>query len=153
MGFSSDNVKKVIWKNFLKMIKIKGEQMGNLDLNQEDNKVLEKKLADILLTLGISANLQGYHFLKESIRLVIENPNYIGAITKVMYPTVASRFKTTACRVERAIRHAIDVSYNKGKMIKINGIFGLKIFDDKEKPTNSEFVALLADKLSMELSL
>ena len=105
---------------------------------------------EILLQIGIPANLQGYQFLKESIKLVIDNPVYINAITKRMYPTVASTFNTTACRVERAIRHALEVAYNKGKMKNINKIFGLKILADNERPTNSEFVALIADRLSLD---
>ena len=114
------------------------------------NRTLDKKLVDILLSVGISANLQGYNFLKESIKLAIINPKCISAITKYLYPTIADRFNTTSCRVERAIRHALEVSYNKGKIVVLNEIFGLKIFDKNEKPTNSEFVALIADRLSME---
>lgn len=115
-----------------------------------ENKYLDKKLVDILLSVGISANLQGYLFLKESIKLAIDNPTYVGAITKIMYPTIAIKFKTTACRVERSIRHALEVAYNKGKIMNLNEIFGLKIIDINEKPTNSEFVALVADRLALE---
>lgn len=122
----------------------------NVNITKEYN--LDKKLVDILLSVGISANLQGYQFLKESIKLAIDNPRYISSITKIMYPTIASKYKTTACRVERAIRHALEVSFNKGKIININEIFGLKIFDKYEKPTNSEFVALVADRLSLEIN-
>lgn len=129
----------------------------NDDMNIEsrigyrDTTKLDKKLVDILLSVGISANLQGYHYLKESIKLVMENPYYIGSITKVMYPTVANRFDTTATRVERAIRHALEVAYSKGKITNLNRIFGLNIFDKNEKPTNSEFVALVADRLSYDI--
>lgn len=124
----------------------------DIKLEVKDNKKLDKKLVDILLSVGISANLQGYSFLKESIKLAIENPTYVGSITKIMYPTIAIKFKTTACRVERSIRHALDVSFNKGKITNLNEIFGLKIFNENEKPTNSEFVALIADRLTLELS-
>ena len=112
---------------------------------------VERKLIDILLTVGIPAHLQGYQFLKESIKLVMENPRYISSITKIMYPTVATKFKTTACRVERAIRHALEVSYNKGKITNLNEMFGLKLFEENEKPTNSEFVALVADRLALDM--
>ena len=118
----------------------------------ETTKEMDRKLVDILLGCGIPANLQGYLFLKETIKLAIENPTYIGAITKIMYPTIASKFKTTACRVERCIRHALDVSFSKGKIMNLNEIFGLKIFDEKDKPTNSEFVALVADRLALEFA-
>ena len=113
---------------------------------------LDKKLIDILISVGISANLQGYYFLKDSIKLAIENPRYVSSITKIMYPTIAIKYKTTACRVERAIRHALEVSFNKGKIINLNEIFGLNIFNEFEKPTNSEFVALIADRLSLEFN-
>lgn len=112
------------------------------------NTDIDKKLVDILLTVGITANLQGYSYLKASIKLAIVNPECLNSITKVLYPTVAMEYNTTPCRVERAIRHALEVSYNKGKMINLNEIFGLKILDITEKPTNSEFVALIADRLS-----
>ena len=116
----------------------------------EKNIALDQKLVDILLTVGISAHLQGYYFLKESIKLAIENPTYINAVTKIMYPKVADRFKTTACRVERAIRHAIEVAWNRGKIENINNVFGLKIYSSNEKPTNGEFIALVADKMLIE---
>ncbi len=115
------------------------------------NNDIDRRVINILLTIGISANLQGYYFLKESIKLAIHNPLYIGSITKIMYPKVALRFQTTACRVERAIRHAIEVSYNKGKIVNLNDIFGLTIFDKCEKPTNAEFVALIADRLALDM--
>ncbi len=122
------------------------------NISKEEEKNLDRKVIDILLSLGISPNLQGYTFLKESIKLAIYNPSYIGAITKIMYPTIAIKFKTTACRVERSIRHALEVSYMKGKIYNINEIFGLKILEENEKPTNSEFVALIADRLALELN-
>lgn len=124
----------------------------NDEIESIDTKGLERKLVDILLSVGISANLQGYSFLKETIKLAIENPSYIGAITKIMYPVIASKFKTTACRVERSIRHALDVSFSKGKIIHLNDIFGLNIIEKNERPTNSEFVALIADRLALEFA-
>ena len=111
---------------------------------------VDERLVDILLSVGISANLQGYNYLKESIKLAMKEPTIINAITKTMYPTVAGKFHTTSCRVERAIRHALEVSYNKGKIVVLNDIFGLNIFDKNDKPTNSEFVALIADRLKLE---
>ena len=112
---------------------------------------IEEKLVDIFLTIGISAHLQGYQYLKESIKLVIESPEYINSVTKQLYPRVASIFSTTSCRVERGIRHALDVAFAKGKIVQLNKVFGLEIFSKSEKPTNSEFIAILADKLSLEL--
>lgn len=140
-----------------KIKKVRKRNMEEFNLKSENyikesDKNLDKKVVNILLSLGISPNLQGYAFLKESIKLAIYNPSYIGAITKIMYPTIASKFKTTACRVERSIRHALDVSYMKGKIYNINEIFGLRILEENEKPTNFEFVALVADRLALELN-
>lgn len=114
------------------------------------DRMIDRKIMDIFLSIGISAHLQGYHYLRESIKLVMEHPDYISSITKLMYPSIANKFDTTPCRVERAIRHALDVSFNKGKMIRLNDVLGLRILGKDEKPTNSEFVALIADKLSIE---
>ena len=122
------------------------------NISKEEEKNLDRKVVDILLSLGISPNLQGYTFLKESIKLAIYNPSYIGAITKIMYPTIAIKFKTTACTVERSIRHELETTYMKGKIYNINEIFGLKILEENEKPTNSEFVALIADRLALEIN-
>ncbi len=111
---------------------------------------LDKRLADILWTMGISANLHGHFFLKEAVKLSMSNPKYIASVTRVMYPEVALKFQTTACRVERAIRHSIDASHRKGKLIHLNDLLGLEIFDALNKPSNAELIALLADKLALE---
>ena len=120
-------------------------------LTEDQENVLDEKLVNILLSVGISANLQGYTFLKESIKMVVEDPMTINRVTKVMYPNIAKKFDTTPCRVERAIRHALEVSYNRGKIYNLNQLFGLDIFDKYDKPTNSEFVAVVADRLCIDL--
>ena len=121
------------------------------NLNNEKTIILERRLVDILLGVGISANLSGYSYLKESIKLAMTEPRAINSITKILYPRVADKFNTTSCRVERAIRHALEVAFNKGRMIVLNDIFGLNIFNEHEIPTNSEFVALVADRLAIEI--
>ncbi|MBQ9791042.1 MAG: sporulation initiation factor Spo0A C-terminal domain-containing protein [Clostridia bacterium] len=120
-------------------------------LTEEKENLLDEKLVNILLSVGISANLQGYTFLKESIKMVVEDPMTINKVTKVMYPSIAKKFDTTPCRVERAIRHALEVSYNRGKIYNLNQLFGFNIFDKYDKPTNSEFVAMVADRLCIDL--
>lgn len=110
----------------------------------------DSKIMEVLLSIGISANLHGYHFLKDSIKMVIDDPDYLNHITKKMYPAIAHKFNTTTSSVERAIRHALDVSFNKGKMIYLNHLFGVNVFGINDRPTNAEFVALMADRLSME---
>ena len=114
------------------------------------SKSLDEQLSSIFLTIGIPAHIMGYQFLKEAIKCVINQPDLINSITKGLYPKVAEQFDTTASKVERAIRHAIEVSWSRGKIPTINQILGYPIFTGKEKPTNGEFVALLADRLSLQ---
>lgn len=111
---------------------------------------LDDRLSNIFITIGIPAHIKGYQFLKEAIRLAIGNSQYVNNITKKLYPTVAQRFTTSSSKVERAIRHAIEVAWNRGKIDNLNAIFGIKIYSANDKPTNGEFIALLADKLYME---
>lgn len=125
------------------------ERIKNIEFRNKE-KIIDKKIMDIFLSVGISAHLQGYHYLKECVKIVINDPQSINSITKKIYPAVAEKFETTSCRVERGIRHALDVSYSKGKIVHLNKLFGIEVLSDNEKPTNSEFVALLADKLSLE---
>ena len=124
---------------------------NDLVLKDNGNIYVDKRIMEIFLSIGISAHLQGYHYLKEAIKLVMEEPECINSVTKVMYPKIAEKCDTTACRVERGIRHALETSFAKGKMIKLNGILGLEVLSEGEKPTNSEFVALLADIINLEL--
>lgn len=113
---------------------------------------LEERISSIFLTIGIPAHIKGYHFLREAIKMVVENSELINCITKELYPGIAKKFNTTPSKVERAIRHAIDVAWSRGKVENINKLFGYVVYGKNEKPTNGEFIALVADKLSMELS-
>lgn len=113
------------------------------------NKV-EEKITNIFITVGIPAHIKGYQFLREAIKLAIANPEIINSITKKLYPTIAEKFSTSASKVERAIRHAIEVAWNRGKIENINNVFGLKVYSSNEKPTNGEFIALVADKMLIE---
>ena len=113
-------------------------------------KIIEEKITNIFITVGIPAHIKGYQFLREAIKLAISNPDIINSITKNLYPTIAERFETSASKVERAIRHAIEVAWNRGKIENINLIFGLKVYNSNEKPTNGEFIALVADKMLIE---
>lgn len=111
---------------------------------------VEEKITNIFITVGIPAHIKGYHFLREAIKMAIETPDIVNAITKKLYPSIAERFDTSASKVERAIRHAIEVAWNRGKIENINNIFGVKVYTNNEKPTNGEFIALLADKMLIE---
>ena len=88
--------------------------------------------------------------MREAIKLAMENPDIINSITKKLYPSIAERFDTSASKVERAIRHAIEVAWNRGKIENINTVFGLPVYDSNDKPTNGEFIALVADKMLVE---
>ncbi len=111
---------------------------------------LEAKITEILREIGVPAHIKGYQYLRTSIIEVVNNIELLGAITKELYPGIAIRYSTTASRVERAIRHAIEVACNRGKLETINSIFGYTIHNNKGKPTNSEFIAMIADKLRLE---
>lgn len=114
------------------------------------NKSLDEKISNIFISVGIPAHIKGYQFLREAIKMAIDDPDIINSITKQLYPSIAGRFSTSASKVERAIRHAIEVAWNRGKIENINSIFGIKIYNSNEKPTNSEFIALVADKMLIE---
>ncbi len=114
------------------------------------NHNLEEKISNIFITVGIPAHIKGYQFLREAIKMAIDEPEIVNSITKKLYPSIAERFDTSASKVERAIRHAIEVAWNRGKIENINDVFGLKVYDSNEKPTNGEFIALVADKMIIE---
>ena len=111
---------------------------------------LDEKISEIFISIGIPPHIKGYGYLREGIKLTIECPYIINSVTKELYPTVAKHFSTTASKVERAIRHAIEVAWNRGRIDAITAIFGSRIYLGSEKPTNSEFIALVVDKLILE---
>ncbi|MBQ8762421.1 MAG: sporulation transcription factor Spo0A [Clostridia bacterium] len=111
---------------------------------------MDERLGNIFITVGIPAHIKGYQFLREAIKMAIDSPEIINSITKKLYPSIAERFDTSPSKVERAIRHAIEVAWNRGKIENINSVFGLEVYGTNEKPTNGEFIALLADKMLVE---
>ena len=114
------------------------------------NKNLDEKIANLFISVGIPAHIKGYQFLREAIKMTIETPDIINSITKRLYPGIAEHYQTSPSKVERAIRHAIEVAWNRGKIENINNVFGIKIYSPNDKPTNGEFIALVADKLLLE---
>ena len=114
------------------------------------NRMLDERITNIFISVGIPAHIKGYQFLREAIKMAVACPDIINSITKRLYPEVATRFDTSASKVERAIRHAIEVAWNKGKIENNNQIFGVKVYSGNEKPTNGEFIALVADKMLIE---
>ena len=113
---------------------------------------LDDRISNLFLAMGIPAHIKGYQYLREGIKLVIDSPHMIGGITKELYPAIARRFGTTSSKVERAIRHAIEVAWSRGRVDTLNKAFGCDVAQPGDKPTNGEFIALIADKLSMEHS-
>ncbi len=126
----------------------------NLDNNivtKAENE-LQMSITKLLHSLGIPSHIRGYQYIKESICLMFKNPDLIGQITKNIYPEIALKFDTTSSRVERAIRHAIEISWNRGDYDLMEDIFGHSVDYDRAKPTNSEFIVTIADKLRMDLN-
>jgi len=115
-------------------------------------KSMEESISNIFMTVGIPAHIKGYVYLRDAIKLSVDNPSIVNAITKGLYPAIASRHNTTSSKVERAIRHAIEVAWNRGKIENINTYFGIRVYSNKDRPTNGEFIALIADKMAMEMS-
>lgn len=111
---------------------------------------LERKITAIIHDIGVPAHIKGYQYLREAIGLAVEDMDVINAVTKVLYPAVAKRFGTTASRVERAIRHAIEVAWDRGDLETLQRYFGYTVSNAKGKPTNSEFIAMIADRISLE---
>lgn len=114
------------------------------------NNNLESEITNIIHEIGVPAHIKGYLYLREAIFMVVNDVELLSAVTKELYPSIAKKFNTTASRVERAIRHAIEVAWSRGQVETINKIFGYTIHNSKGKPTNSEFIAMVADKLRLK---
>mgnify|MGYP002798209894 CR=1 FL=1 len=111
---------------------------------------LDERISNIFISIGIPPNIKGYNYLREGIKMAVTDPHVINNVTKGLYPVIAEKYLTSASKVERAIRHAIEVAWNRGRIDAINAIFGARVYIGTEKPTNSEFIALVADKLILE---
>ena len=111
---------------------------------------LEKDVTDMIHEIGVPAHIKGYQYLRDAIQMSVNDMDMLGAITKPLYPTIALKYQTTSSRVERAIRHAIEVAWNRGRMETLDALFGYTINTGKGKPTNSEFIALIADKIRLQ---
>lgn len=118
-------------------------------VKEEPVRDLEQDVTDMIHEIGVPAHIKGYQYLREAIMMSVEDPGMISSITKILYPTIAKKFQTTPSRVERAIRHAIEVAWSRGRMETLDALFGYTIDIGKGKPTNSEFVALIADRIRL----
>lgn len=140
--FDADSVIRRI-KNIMK----EPEKDGTKEKSQE----LDKIITNSLVTLGVPAQLNGYKYLRVAIRLVVEEPTVVSAVTKKIYPVIADMYKASAPSVERAIRHAVEVSWNRGNVQEMDRLFGYTINHEKGKPTNSEYIAMIADHIRMDM--
>ncbi|MCA1030674.1 sporulation transcription factor Spo0A [Bacillus timonensis] len=118
--------------------------------NESKPRNLDASITSIIHEIGVPAHIKGYLYLREAISMVYNDIELLGSITKVLYPDIAKKFNTTASRVERAIRHAIEVAWSRGNIDSISSLFGYTVSMSKAKPTNSEFIAMVADKLRLE---
>ncbi|MBD5103403.1 MAG: sporulation transcription factor Spo0A [Ruminococcaceae bacterium] len=158
LGASGFLVKPFDVNRLIKCISEAGKRNEEVNLNFEsafketsEQQDLECVVTDIIHQIGIPAHIKGYHFLRYAIMLSVENTEMINCVTKLLYPSVAAKFNTTSSRVERAIRHAIELAWDRGDVDVLNSYFGYTIRNTKGKPTNSEFIALISDKLRLQM--
>lgn len=131
------------WKNEVSPVVVKNNVLTDAEL--------EMTVTEIIHQIGVPAHIKGYHYLREAIILSVKNNSIINSVTKLLYPTIAKKYNTTSSRVERAIRHAIEVAWDRGDIDVLNSYFGYTIQNDRGKPTNSEFIAMISDKLRLQL--
>ena len=135
-----------------RMEEIRGGESLRYPVQHRPDKVnIEALVTNIIHEIGVPAHIKGYQYLREAIIIAVNDMDVINAITKVLYPQVAKNFGTTPSRVERAIRHAIEVAWDRGDLDTLQRFFGYTVSNTKGKPTNSEFIALIADKLQLQL--
>ena len=130
----------------------KTEKSGTVRSGYFHRITLDEKISKIFINVGIPPHIKGYSFLREGVKMAVEDPEIINNITKKLYPMIGEKYSTTASKVERAIRHAIEVAWNRGRIDTINSILGVRAYVGAEKPTNGEFIALVADKMLLERS-
>ena len=122
-------------------------------LHAEESMALEVRVTEVIHQVGVPAHIKGYQYLREAIMMAVEDMEAVSAITKVLYPSIAKKFKTTSSRVERAIRHAIEVAWDRGDIDTLNAYFGYTVQNNRGKPTNSEFIAMISDNLRLKNKL
>ena len=127
--------------------------MNEGEESESESQSLEREVTAVIHEVGVPAHIKGYQYVREAIVIAVQDMDVINAVTKVLYPEVARRYNTTPSRVERAIRHAIEVAWSRGKMDTIDEMFGYTIHNGKGKPTNSEFIALITDRIRLEYKM
>ena len=134
----------------IKRLADKTRRRGNAKVPGRENGDLEAQVTKIIHQIGVPANIKGYQYLRTAIIMAINDTEVINSVTKVLYPTVAKQYGTTSSRVERAIRHAIEVAWDRGDLDVLNSFFGYTVQNSRGKPTNSEFIAMIADNLRLK---
>ncbi|SHF59347.1 sporulation transcription factor Spo0A [Ornithinibacillus halophilus] len=129
---------------------VEKQSTGKENKKDRTKKDLEASITNIIHEIGVPAHIKGYMYLREAITMVYHDIELLGSITKVLYPDIAKKYNTTSSRVERAIRHAIEVAWSRGNIDSISALFGYTVSISKAKPTNSEFIAMVADRLRLE---
>lgn len=122
-----------------------------MDIATIEDYELEQYITEVMLDMGVPAHLKGYHYLREAILLSGRDMELVGSVTKLLYPTIAKRFKTTDQKVERAIRNAIEVSWTRGNAESFEEIFGYSVLQGRSRPTNSEYISRIADKMRLDM--
>lgn len=131
------------WKNEHKAEIQKGRAMFEQDM--------DVVISDIMRQIGVLAHIKGYHYLRTAIKYCLDDSEMLSSVTKILYPSVAKKYKTTSSRVERAIRHAIEVAWDRGDVDVLSSYFGYTIQSERGKPTNSEFIAMITDKINLSM--
>ena len=126
---------------------------GRQAVDQDRTPDIETQVTKIIHQIGVPAHIKGYQYLRTAILMTVRDSDVINSVTKVLYPTVAKKYQTTTSRVERAIRHAIEVAWDRGDVETLNSYFGYTIQNSRGKPTNSEFIAMIADNLRLKYKL
>ena len=117
---------------------------------ERKSNYLDERISKIFISVGIPPHIKGYQYLREGVKMAVKNPDIINNITKQLYPKIGEKYLTSASKVERAIRHAIEVAFNRGRIETLNSMLGIRAYVGSEKPTNGEFIALIADKMILE---
>ena len=140
----------LLYARIVEIAREKPEAVAAAPEPNEPQESVDEQITNLFLTLGIPAHIKGYQYLREAVRMVLENHDVINRITKELYPGIARRFDTSASKVERAMRHAIEVAWTRGRLDSVNQMYGYKLFKREDKPTNGEFIALVSDKIAVK---
>ncbi len=138
----------LLYERIVEIARDQPQPLAAGDPAEGQEETADERITNLFLTLGIPAHIKGYQYLREAVRMVLENHDVINRITKELYPGIARKFDTTASKVERAMRHAIEVAWTRGRLDAVNQMYGYRMFAREDKPTNGEFIAMVADKLA-----